>query len=361
MSNNTFSKVGSIIFRPDDMPAPGPYYTTLIDMKNIETFPFDYAMYFSTDHNSKDGGIWLYVCNGVPSEAKSWKSYDDVLGEGAFDHIAIKPLSNPIYFDNVQGDGHTETPHANVVDGKVFLSYHKNGIGPSQATLLATSDDGISFSRINGDEDSVILKYNPDEDPGDGHTGYFRWSKNPFSGIENKYIGYSLHGGGNDYYSALWGSDDAINWKRLHVLEPIEGQSVEEDRMIIWHELDPNSIRVLDDGGYAAICGVGNRASGGMARFVELYEIYLADDGVTLTHQSKNVLARGSMDDNDSEELASPSSILIDEKYHLVYVGAKDGGTSNTVMSAIGTINMDSKNRVELNHTDQKKHIYGNS
>jgi len=228
--------------------------------------------------------------------------------------------------------------------------------GPEKNTIQWAAD-GINFERINGDDDSVILRYDPAESLGNGHTGYFRWSSNPYSGINKKYIGYSLHGGGDHYYSALWGSDDAINWEKLHVLEPIEGQSVEDDRMIIWHELDPNSINELPDGGYVAICGVGNRASGNAARFVELYEVYLAADGVTITHFSQNILARGSSEDNDSEELASPTSINIDGKVHLLYVGAKEGGTTNTVMSAVGELDLTSVRSNELISKDQIRHI----
>ena len=286
MTNFKITKKESLISRPENMPQPGPYYTTLVDMKDIETFPFDYALYFSTDHHREEGGIWLYLCKGLPSEAANWISYDQAVAKGDFDHLTNKPTANPIFTDPVQGNGHTETPHANVIDGTLYMTYHKNGINNSQATLLATSQDGVNFERIHGKSDSVILSYNTETDVGDGHTGYFRWAPNPFPGIAQKYVGYSLHGGSDDYHSAIWVSDNAIKWERLAIFTPIEGYTVKENRMLIWHEFDPNSVTKLDNGEYVAICAGGNRASGGAKRVSELYEIYLSADGKTLTRQS---------------------------------------------------------------------------
>jgi hypothetical protein len=51
--------------KPSVFIPPGPYCTCLVDMKEVKDFPFEYALLFSTDHG-KEGGIWMYVCNGVP-------------------------------------------------------------------------------------------------------------------------------------------------------------------------------------------------------------------------------------------------------------------------------------------------------
>jgi hypothetical protein len=315
----SFEKVGVLLPAPADMPTPGPYYISIVDLKRIEGNTYDYALYFSTDHNNGEGGIWLYLCKGDPSEPSNWLSVNE----------AMPGEENPIYHDSVQGNGHTETPYANIINNQVYLSYHKNGIPPSQATLLALSDDGVNFKRVNGNKDSVILQYNTTIDPGDGHTGYFRWGTNPFEKISQSYIGYSLHGGTDDYYSALWGSDDGQSWTRLEILIPIEGQALDHpDRMIIWHELDPNSIRPLGNGEYSAICAVGNRASGGSERIVELYEITLAGDGCTLTRPAKKIL--GVEEGFDSEELSSP--ILLGD--YLFYIGASQKSKLNTIMLA---------------------------
>ena len=358
MSHYNLSKHAELFKAPESMPGPGPYYTSIVPMKDIAAIPYDYALYSSTDHHNGDGGIWIHFCNGAPSEA-NWISYDEAVASGSLDHIDNKPAANPIYQDNTQGDGHTETPHANIVDGSVYLSYHKNGINNSQATILATSPDGLNFTRINGDDDSVILSFNPETDPGDGHTGYFRWADNPFSGITHKYVGYSLHGGGDDYYSAIWGSNDAVQWERLNILVPIEGQAVDDDNlMIVWHGIDPYSIRALGNGEYTAICDVGNRASGSAARIVEQYQIYLADDGCTLTRMSERLIGVGAPGSLDAEEVCSPTSIEIDGKIHLLYVGASESGQVNTVMSAIGTFDPNADLNAPLSDDDKTRHLY---
>ena len=47
---------GALLAPRPDMPGPGPYYTCLVDMREISGFPGDYALYFSTDHHSGPGG-----------------------------------------------------------------------------------------------------------------------------------------------------------------------------------------------------------------------------------------------------------------------------------------------------------------
>ena len=359
MTSYTFNKKEALFATPANIPEPGPYYTCLVAMDQVASFPYDYALYFSTDHHPEEGGIWLYLCNGDPLEPSNWISYDDAVTAGQFDHVKNKPLANPIYTDPIQGNGHTETPHVNVVDGMIYMSYHKNGIEHTQRTLLATSPDGVNFARINGDEDSVILRYDAETDAGDGHTGYFRWDTNPFSGIAYKYVGYSLHGGSDNYYSAIWASNDAIHWDRLDILTPIEGFAVEgEDQILIWHEIDPASIKPLDNGEYVAICGVGNRASGGVARITELYEIFLGEDGRTLKRQCKKILAVGNEGTPDAEELASPTSITIGDTTHLIYIGASEGGNANTILGASGTLNRAAPSSPLIKETEQRRHIH---
>ncbi|TFF89900.1 MAG: hypothetical protein EU548_05765, partial [Promethearchaeota archaeon] len=220
-----FKKKEVLFEKPQNMPEPGPYYPCLLQMNKVKDFPFDYALYFSTDHHKGRGGIWLYLCNGIPSECKNWKSYDQAVADGDFDYLAAKPKSNPIFIDRIQGRHHTETPHVNIINGKVYLTYHHSRLlGFRQQTLLATSSDGANFERINGHKNSVILKAKGNG----GHTGYFRWAPNPFHRIDYNYIGYSLHGGGKKYHSAMWGSNDAVKWNKLHIFTPQEGFAMKE-------------------------------------------------------------------------------------------------------------------------------------
>lgn len=57
-----FQKTGTLVKRPQDMPKPGPYWPTLVSMEAVKDFPFDYALYFSTDHHRGKGGI-LQCCS----------------------------------------------------------------------------------------------------------------------------------------------------------------------------------------------------------------------------------------------------------------------------------------------------------
>lgn len=331
----TFEKTGELISRPEGMPKPGPYYTTLVKMDDVERFPYEYALYFSTDHASGKGGIWLYVCNGLPTEAGNWVSYDRAVAAGKFDYLPDKPAANPIFVDTVQGR-QTETPHANIIDRTVYMTYHNVAAGHNQSTLLATSKDGVNFARINGDKDSVILDYDPKKEVGDGHTGYFRWRPNPFPGVEHKYVGYALHGGGDDFHGSMWGSDDAIHWEKLQVFDSIEGYAVDGNRIVRRRTIDPGSIVDLGDGEYVAICSLGHRSSGGRARVLEFYEIYLADDGKTLTRECRKILGNGPAGALDEEELDEATTIVIGDTWHMIYVGTSEKGRRNTVMGAVG-------------------------
>jgi len=335
----TFKKLGRLIATPSGMPKPGPYYTTLVSMEEVASFPYDYALYFSTDHDRGKGGIWLYVCRGVPTDAANWKSYDQAAADGDFDYIKDKPANNPIYVDGTQGR-QTETPHVNVIDHVVFMTYHNAGAGHSQSTLLATSKDGVNFARINGDRDSVILDYDPNKEVGNGHTGYFRWRLNPFPHLDYRYVGYSLHGGGDDFHGAMWASDDAMKWKKIQVFDALEGHAVEGDRIIRRRAIDANSITRLGNGEFVALCSMGHRSSGGRPRVLELYEVYLADDGMTLTRESRKVLRNGPSGAYDEEELDGATAVLIGDTWHLIYVGTSKRRTRNTIMAATGTLNV---------------------
>ena len=353
----TFKKQGKLISRPQGMPKPGPYYTTLVKMEEVHNFPYDYALYFSTDHDRGKGGVWLYVCSGSPTDAANWKSYDQTVADGDFDYLKNKPAANPIFVDTTQGR-QTETPHANVIDHTVFMTYHNAGAGHSQSTLLATSKDGVNFVRINGGKNSVIIDYDPRKDVGNGHTGYFRWRPNPFSGLDYKYVGYSLHGGGDNFHGAMWVSNDAVKWDKVQIFDSIEGHAVEGNRIIRRRAIDPNSITSLGNGEYVAICSVGGRSSGGRARVLELYEVYLADDGRTLTRESRKILGNGPPGAYDEEELDGATTVIIGNTWHLIYVGTRGKANVNTVMGASGKLDLSAPKSAKPEPADQKRDFH---
>jgi hypothetical protein len=346
----TLTKKGALIPRPKGMPKPGPYYTCLVNMAEVRRFPYEYALYFSTDHANGKGGIWLYLCNGNPTEAGNWKSYDKAVADGDFDYIKKKPKANPIFVDKVQGR-QTETPYANVIRGTVYMTYHNAGTRSGQSTLLATSEDGVNFDRINGDKDSIVVEQ------GRRHTGYLRWGPNPFSGVKHKYVGYSLYGGGRGSPLAMWGSNDALKWDRLAIFRPIYGHAIDKGKIIKWLNMDPNSIRDLGNGEYVAICGGGTRGSGNSTRLCELYEIFLADDGKTLTRKSRKILAKGPPGADDEEEVSTPTSAVLDGTWHVIYVGTKNRAGVNTVMGASGTFNKSAARSQTLKPSERKSHF----
>lgn len=353
----SFEKRGKLISRPVGMPAPGPYYTCLVKMDRVDRFPYEYALYFSTDHDRGAGGIWLYVGSGDPADGDSWKSYDEAVADGDFDYLQEKPAANPIFADRVQGR-QTETPDANVIDGSVYMTYHNVGAGHSQSTLLATSPDGVNFTRINGKNDSVILDYDPRQEVGNGHTGYFRWRPNPFPDLDYKYVGYSLHGGGDDFYGAMWASNDAIHWDEQQIFDSIEGHAVDGDRIVRRRSIDPNTITAIGGGEFVAIGSLGHRSSGGRPRVLELYEIFLGSDGKTLTRQCRKILGNGPPGSCDAEELETPTTIVVGDTWYMIYVGTRNKARENTVMAAVGKLDLSAPESPGLPSKDQTRDLH---
>jgi len=350
----TFKKHGKLIDTPPEMPKPGPYYTTLVNMEEVPGFPFEYALYFSTDHHRGEGGIWMYVCNGIPTAPANWKSYGQAVAGGDFDYLENKPAKNPVFVDRKQGR-QTETPHVNVIDRKVFMTYHNAGAGHCQSTLLATSTDGVNFMRINGNDDSIILDYDSKKEAGDGHTGYFRWRPNLFPKVDYTYIGYSLHGGGDDFYGAMWGSNDAMHWDKIQVFNSIEGHAVEGNAIVRRRSIDPDSITSLGNGEFVALCSLGNRASGIVKRRLQFYEVFLGEDGRTLTRECRKVLGNGPADALDAEELGQATTVVIDGTWHLIYIGTRDAAGKNTILCATGKLDRSAPKSTRLEPHEQQR------
>ena len=139
----------------------------------------------------------------------------------------------------------------------------------------------------------MIIDYNPKTAPGDGHTGYFRWGPNRFSGVDYKYVGYSLHGGGApNTYAAMWGSNNAINWIKIEVLNVASDQAIEgQASRIIWLEIDPASITRINDDEYLAITTIHTLSKTGLPTSTDIYEIFLSAKGNTLTRPSRKIVS----------------------------------------------------------------------
>ncbi|MMZ45723.1 Glycosyl hydrolases family 43 [compost metagenome] len=108
-----------------------------------------------------------------------------------------------VYLDTVVGNS-TETPFVlwNDKEKKFFMYYQQAGAGLNQSTMLATSTDMLTWTR-----EAKVMLDKPPGFPGDGHTGYFAAFK-----FAEKYVGFSVMGGGDFGRKAIWWSVDGRNW-----------------------------------------------------------------------------------------------------------------------------------------------------
>ena len=166
-----------------------------------------YYLYYSTNHGG--GGIWLAI---APAITGPW------VGQGR------------VYVDATSGSS-TETPSVlwNEDESLFFMYYQQegaSGANGTQSTILATSPDGITWTRVG-----IVLDIpSGNKVPGDGHTGYFV----PFR-LGKEWYGYSLYGGGNYPHFALWRSRDGRTWVRDPELLRYGTDQLDENMLVNWN------------------------------------------------------------------------------------------------------------------------------
>lgn len=149
--------------------------------------PLDsFYMYYSTDHDAGAGGIWLAT---GPSPYGPWT------GRGR------------VYVDTVSGS-QSETPSViwNDDESLFFMYYQQASVASSnaiQSTCLATSPDGINWTRVG----LAVIPQATAYFAGDKHNGYFR----PFR-IGRMWYAYHLLGGGNYPRFGMSISSDGRTW-----------------------------------------------------------------------------------------------------------------------------------------------------
>lgn len=158
------------------------YWPSVLNVSG-ESWALDtYYMLLTTDHGA--GGIALLT---APSPAGPWTD------------------RGIIYVDTVAG-GSTETAHAvyNPVTDLYHVYYQQSGVGVgTQSTLLATTPDFVTFTRVGIALNSPALTYIG----ADGHTGYADvWRQ---GGL---WYARSLMGGASYSMQALWVSSDGITF-----------------------------------------------------------------------------------------------------------------------------------------------------
>lgn len=265
----------------------GPYWPDYVDMRNTG-FPADYAMYFSTDHASGFGGIWLYVCRGEPTTRANWKSYDEALALGWFDGITDKPAGNPIISgdtkQNPAGFTQLETPRVRKVGSTWYMNLQANNVQNkrnNQATIQATSPDGVQWL-LPASLGTVLLVSTTNFGFGDGHTGYFTCGDNPFPALVNpatnqpwKYLGYSLDGGTDKAKFGQWASDDWTTWTQLAGLHSPRGRIFDQlSKGLGWY-IDVPSIRRINDDMYSAVVGGTAGGSSSAPQYGTMFETVL--------------------------------------------------------------------------------------
>jgi len=217
-----FTRVGSaaVFLQSNQNPAAGAlsptsspslYWPWIIDARAIlgGAALDEFYMYYSTDHEAvhANSGIWLAT---APSEVGPWT------GRGR------------VYIDNAGGQ-QTETPSViwNPEENLFFMYYQQaqapGGLG-DQSTLLATSPDGITWTRVG-----IVLDIVAGANAGDGHTGYFR----PYR-VGGQWIGYHLMGGtGRPHFGISYSADGRTWWTDPNPL--LYGADQSGTRQVTWN------------------------------------------------------------------------------------------------------------------------------
>lgn len=191
------------LFSVADTSAATLYWPWVIRTDHISSPLGKYYMYFSTDHDSGAGGIYLAYAN---NPAGPWTQYGRV------------------FVDLAAGSNQTETPSVmwDPVNNNYRMFYQqyaaRHGPGDSltsigaQSTLSAISTDGLSWTK---DPNFFLDKLFITSALGDGHTGYFIPSR-----TRNGVFAYSLAGGGTPAHFIMWSCRGDLStwisdWKML--------------------------------------------------------------------------------------------------------------------------------------------------
>ncbi len=313
------------------------YFPSFVDMRNNGDWPFDWAIYHSTDHDAGGGGIYLLVGNGDPSSPTSVKTYTEALGDGDFDDYVTKPGSEPIYADSTEGT-QTETPCVRLIDSTYYMTYHNSGAGNTQSTLMATSGDGLNFTRRVVGGTAVILDYEDSEHPGDGHTGYFHWGVNDFADLPYGYIGWGLAGSsaGNTNWATYGATDPAGPWRLVQMLPryggvPTGGVAGRSGFLMGRPPIHQNSggewVRVVQ-GGESGSGGIGTPER-------EMYEVVLDEMG-NVKREPQKILENG--ETFDGREIQHPHVFEWDGGPRVLYTAVDTSG-NNELAVATATFN----------------------
>lgn len=348
-----FTKTEKIVDKPPLMISPvsddGPYYPCAVDMSSIASFPYRWALYFSTDHSddNTNNGVYLYLTNGNPTAASGWISYDDAVTAGSFDYLTAKPTANPIYHRHDINDAQVETPCVQIVGSKMVMTTQQQAFnggtpgGRDQSTMRSLSNDGVNWTNGVLLLDTVVTL-----SVGDGHTGYFEWGPsvitgliNPDTGLQYQYVGYSLLGGQGRSTMGQWGTDDPVSgaWTRTGSMQKVAGRVTDglpAGVQAAWIRLHMSTMRKVGQG-YSIIMGIATSAFGGNPSVASIYEVLLDSAATSIIGAPILVLTHGAGGSFDEDELEAPSVIDLGSTWGLIY-GATNGSNQNSIGAAAG-------------------------
>lgn len=334
---------GIIIDRPASMNGNrGPYYPTIIKTSDIAGWqaPYEHACYFSTDHANTempDGGIWLYLSSGDPTQP--WVSYDDAVAAGHFDYLPSKPLANPIYDASMSGasGAQMETPHARVIDGVVYMTTHNNNGPNGQTTSMNKSSDGLNFNWVR-----YVALIDNDTYVGNSHTGYTKWHENKsLPELPYNYIAYGIGADGDRSDLAQWGfNDPEEQWTLLYYYKRDSGRVFDgvsgapSDPQLVFR-LNPSLFVPQDDGSVIAIATTKSQGSSGAGLAVTSSVQCQLDEKGRIPISKVDYFLTPPPESVNYQELTD--TLEYDGRKFMIYRGV-GAGNSSTAVSHVGII-----------------------
>lgn len=318
--SRTLTRIGQILDKPSVWGASedGPYYASFFKPSSgftlaNELTSYKGLIYASTDHG--DGGI--AVAGYTDNIEDSWEWYNS---------------GNFIYNDTIAGS-QTETPGLIEHNGTLCMYYHQIGVGNNQTTCLATSTDGLSFTR----QGPTTVDYDRSLWSGDAHTGYGQPFLNP--GFDNPYTYnmFTLHGGQGGGYQALWGSNDPTDkdsWVRIKIMDLTGGRLISQlglssSSFMRWLESGAGMMRQVGPNFYNIFpIGSGSAGAGGMS--TSFYEVPVDRTGAMVAGPAVLAMANGAEGTFDEDELACIQGPISENgKQYAIYTAAED--TENSI------------------------------
>ena len=293
------------------------YFPSVVHMRPIlgEAALDNFYMYFSPDHTQGQGGIGLVT---APHPTGPWTD------------------RGMVYIDTVDGT-QTETPC--VIwnpDTSVFHLYYHNNYWEtgsptyrSQATCLATSTDGVNWTRH---AKSPIVKIPEQEFPGDGHCGYARVYR-----VGGLWIMHHLMGGGDNSHGGVSYSRDGINW--ITDPRPFVGHTDYADTSYIDRKISiasASSYPFHFRGQLWSTYLISNWVSGGQIQTANIY--FSTFNNVRQPSYMIKGLGPGSSGEWDDLAITLPWIIEYENKLYMFYEGTKANGLKKGFGVAIAEV-----------------------